>query len=112
MFKSKQNVPCLSTLLLGELNNCTNLTQVNFMKVPLLPQGADLDVTVFSIQEQRLVDVLRGAFQLLPVHRKKDADKKKKHQTYTKYNQTTLINYINVTMQASIVTFIFLKERN
>lgn len=41
----------MSSLLLGEVNSWTNLTQVYFMQVPLLPQGTDLDVTVFSIQE-------------------------------------------------------------
>lgn len=41
----------MRSLLLGEVNSWTDLTQVYFMQVPLLPQGTDLDVTVFSIQE-------------------------------------------------------------
>jgi len=72
----------MSSLLLGELNIWTNLTQIYFMQVPLLPQGSDLDVTVFSIQEQCLVDVLRGAFQLLPVRRKKECRQKQKLDIY------------------------------
>lgn len=46
-----------------------HLTQINLVQVPLLPQRADLDVTVLAVQEQRLVDVLGGAFQLLPARK-------------------------------------------
>lgn len=40
---------------------CTNLAQVDFVQVPLLPKGTDADVTVLAVQEQGLIDVLRSA---------------------------------------------------
>lgn len=42
------------------------LTQVNFVKVPLLAERTDTDVAVLAVQEQRLINVLRRALQLLP----------------------------------------------
>lgn len=43
------------------------LTQVDFVQVPLLAERADTDVAVLPVQEQRLINVLRRALQLLPV---------------------------------------------
>lgn len=42
------------------------LAQVDFVEVPLLSQSTDADVTVFSIQEQSLINVSRCVFQFLP----------------------------------------------
>lgn len=60
------------------------LTQVDFVQVPLLAERADTDVAVLPVQEQRLINVLRRALQLLPVTaqsgkaEKKERERKKK----------------------------------
>lgn len=43
------------------------LAEVNLVKVPLLTQSTDTNVTVFTVQEQSLINIFWCAFQLLPV---------------------------------------------